>query len=437
MSEPVLECVNPWDTSCHCGASHLPCWPRPDTSCCDRLAPENPTAEQTARIERMLHVATGIVWRLSGKQFGACPRTVRPCRQSCADRPTYGYWSGNQWMPILDNGKWFNIPCGTCFQNAVGCGCSELCEVDLPAPVTEILEVKLDGEVLQPWMYRVDNARKLVRVGQFVPVSGPTSLGTVQVGGQWCDVSPAPTATTDFAPPVGGCYTGTETNPSFQWASASMSEATFAAGSPSNASAAFYNGNYPDGQPYDFTEEGPVGTVLGAGESITSAALPDGSFMRVTVIGGQATRVGTPYTFDVVPGTRLRMERLGRGPGGCWPKCQELALADTEPGTFSVTYRPGSPVPQGGLWAAGRLACELLAACDESEECALPANAQRIARQGVSVELTPLLIKADAFNTGIPEVDLWLTAVNPYKSKMPSRVFSVDRPQPRSTTWPC
>lgn len=293
MSEPVLECVNPWETTCLCGARHMPCWPRPDTSCCDRLEPADPTPEQTAQIERMLHVSTEIIWRLSGKQFGACPITVRPCRQRCADTSSYGYWSGALWTPVLDMGVWFNTACWKCRPS--GCSCSELCEVDLPGPVAEIIQVKVDGGVLDPSEYRVDNARKLVR-----------------------------TATT------------------------------------------------------------------------VSETAPD-----------------------------------------CWPTCQELNKADTEQGTFSVTYRRGQAVPQGGLWAAGLLACQLQKACDGDAECALPANAQRIARQGVTVELTPVLIKAGEFMTGVPEVDLWLQSVNPYKSKAPSRVYSVDRPAPRTTTWPC
>lgn len=287
MSEPVLECVNPWETECLCGGRHMPCWPRPDTACCPALEPENPTPEQTAQIERTLHVATEMIWRLSGKQFGACPVTVRPCRQLCSGTPVYGAWSGNQWMPILDGGTWFNQNCGKCRPS--GCSCVELIEVDLPPPVAQIIQVKLDGVVVPPDRYRVDNFRKLVALDPEIP----------------------------------------------------------------------------------------------------------------------------------------------------WPTCQNLVLADTEPGTFSVTYRRGQPVPQGGLWAAGLLACQLMKACTTPGECVLPAKAQRIARQGVTVEMQQVLVEAGEFATNIPEVDLWLQSVNPYKSKAPSRVYSVDRPAPRTQTWPC
>lgn len=294
MTQPVLECVNPWVDERTCGASHMPCWPRPDTTCCDDLNPADPTPEQEQRIERTLQVATEIIWRLSGKQFGACPVTVRPCRKACAQGNT-GYWSDIGWMPLLDGGVWYNQNCDRCKPS--GCSCAELCEVDLPGPVTDVISVKRDGEVLDPSEYRVDNFRKLVR---------------------------------------------------------------------------------------------------------TSAA------------------VSLP------------------GEAGCWPTCQDMSLPTTEPGTFEVTYLRGEPVPQAGLWAAGQLACQLLKACGpDSGACVLPKNAQRIARQGVTVELTPLLVRPGGFGTGIPEVDLWLNSVNPYKAAGPSRVYSVDRPAPRMTTWPC
>jgi hypothetical protein len=114
-----------------------------------------------------------------------------------------------------------------------------------------------------------------------------------------------------------------------------------------------------------------------------------------------------------------------------------MAAPLTDVGTWGVTYRRGAVVPQSATWASGLFACELYKACTGEGECALPSNAQRIARQGVTVELTPVLIRPGEFATGIPEVDLWLQSVNPYRAKLPSAVFSVDRPQPVMTTWPC
>lgn len=286
MSQPVLECVNDWVNDCLCGRSHMPCWPRPDTSCCSDLDTTGKTEEQVALIERMLHVSTEIMWRLSGKKYGACPVTVRPCKDDCgSSRQGYTWWNGIRWMPYLDNGVWFNDPCSIC---KTGCSCSELCEITLPGPVDSIVSVMVDGITVPPEQYRVDDGRKLVRLGD-----------------------------------------------------------------------------------------------------------------------------------------------------DCWPTCQDMNKPTTEVGTMAVTYRKGEAVPQGGLWAAGLLACQLIKACSAAADCALPSNAQRIVREGVTLDLDPLLIDATGFRTGIAEVDLWLSAVNPYRSTEPSVIMSPDTPRPRVTTWPC
>lgn len=441
MTQPVLECNNPWETECLCGNRYAPCWPRPDTSCCDRLEPENPTPEQTARIERMLHVATEIIWRLSGKQFGGCPVTVRPCRQKCAESPTYGYWSGSTWTPILYAGTWFNEKCGKCGPS--GCSCTELCEIDLPGPVAEILSVRQDGLVLDPLEYRLDNGRKLVRTSfgplildQWTDLGGGAAVASesdipahsVQIGGGVV-VNPDGTLT---LPASAGFYALNMGLPNrvrqrIRLRLQPWAELTLPVGwtvediQPLGSSSSVFQFSPTEVRGGQF---GGWVLITGAGQT-PILTLPDGP-NNIGEERGGAVLEYVSYIDDNRPGT-------------CWPTCQDLTLPDTEPGTLSVRFRPGAAVPQGGLWAAGLLACQLLKACDEDAECALPANAQRIARQGVTVELTPVLIdrQAGGFLTGIPEVDLWLESVNPYKSKMPSRVYSVDRPRTRVTTWPC
>jgi hypothetical protein len=128
----------------------------------------------------------------------------------------------------------------------------------------------------------------------------------------------------------------------------------------------------------------------------------------------------------------------------CWPTCQDLSKPAGQAGTWSVTYQRGEPVPAAGRWAAGLLACQLMLACEPASvgDCALPGNLQRIAREGIEMDLAPLTIGGEdgsvSFGkTGIPEVDLWLAAYNPGGHRGRSRVYSPDRPRPRSTTWPC
>ena len=63
--------------------------------------------------------------------------------------------------PALVGGKWFNIACGAC---SSGCSCSSVSEVVLPYPVASIEAVRVDGVVLDPSAYRVDDWRLLVRL---------------------------------------------------------------------------------------------------------------------------------------------------------------------------------------------------------------------------------------------------------------------------------
>ena len=102
----------------------------------------------------------------SGQQFGLCERTVRPCRRDCASTRT-GMWfewtgyAGELWpRPLLFNGQWFNLACGSCFGS---CSCVGLEEAVLPGPVYGITQVLLHGSVMASGSYRVDEDRILVR----------------------------------------------------------------------------------------------------------------------------------------------------------------------------------------------------------------------------------------------------------------------------------
>ena len=110
----------------------------------------------------------------------------------------------------------------------------------------------------------------------------------------------------------------------------------------------------------------------------------------------------------------LRERRyLVRLNGERWPSCQTMDLADTEDGTFSVTYTHGQTAPQMGRNAAAQLACEMYKSCN-GIECALPIGATRVTRQGITIERT--FFQQDdsgVWRTGMPFVDGFLNAVNP------------------------
>lgn len=155
-----------------------------------------------------------------------------------------------------------------------------------------------------------------------------------------------------------------------------------------------------------------------------------------------------PYAYDilqvrldgaVLPPTAYRVDdnrRLVRTDGGCWPDCQELARPDTEPGTWSVTYRTGVPVPPGGRMAVTDLAIQLWRACQGNKSCALPERVTQVVREGITYTLLDNLEVFERGRTGLNRVDLWLTSVNPYAARAPMRAWSPDTIRSRRTTWP-
>lgn len=97
--------------------------------------------------------ASQLLYELSGRQFaGTCQKTVRPCNTGCGCNwqilsRGYVVWGGGGW---------------SC--DGVACGCSPASSVLLSGePVQEIIEVKIDGVVVDPSEYRLDKKRELTR----------------------------------------------------------------------------------------------------------------------------------------------------------------------------------------------------------------------------------------------------------------------------------
>lgn len=108
--------------------------------------------------------ATRILWSLSGRRFGLCTTTLRPCAEDCrtgGDYPFFGSW---EWQTGYAMPAWdaYRLPycSGSC---SGGCSCSDLSEIRLPSPVDSIVEVKMDGTSMVTGSYRLDNNRLLVR----------------------------------------------------------------------------------------------------------------------------------------------------------------------------------------------------------------------------------------------------------------------------------
>lgn len=152
------------------------------------------TPTQRTTVEEM---AVDYLWHWTGRSFGLCPVTVRPCRQDCtvgmstftgfgqSDRylPHLG-GSGAPWTPALVGGRWLNISCGSCGDL---CSCSSVSSLALPGPVDSVTSVVIDGAALPTDAYRVDNRRYLLRLdGGSWPtcqdMSAPSEPGSTATG---------------------------------------------------------------------------------------------------------------------------------------------------------------------------------------------------------------------------------------------------------------
>lgn len=130
-----------------------PCMWAIDTYCCDGWS-ELPVELQS----RATRFATDVLWALTGRQFGTCPVTVRPCGKTCHNGIGV-YWDNGTWYPYIWNGVWMNATCA-----CLGiCRCSARCTAWLPGPVAAISEVTVDGVVIPSTSYRVDDDQFLVR----------------------------------------------------------------------------------------------------------------------------------------------------------------------------------------------------------------------------------------------------------------------------------
>lgn len=150
-------------------------------------------------LSNMIDVAGELLYALSGRQYaGVCTDVVLPLRR----------WydvEGDQNFPSSAYGwrsMWGVHSCGRPPERAGGCG--PLSEITLGAyPVRQVTEVRIDGQVIDPTTYRVDDHRWLVRIDQTGPTSWPccqsldlnplVDLDTFQVTFEW-----------GMAPPVAG-----------------------------------------------------------------------------------------------------------------------------------------------------------------------------------------------------------------------------------------
>ena len=150
------------------------------------------------------------------------------------------------------------------------------------------------------------------------------------------------------------------------------------------------------------------------------------SSIDVVKVDGVTLTSGVDYRLD----DYRKLVRLG---GEMWPICNDLNLADTQPGTWSVTATWGTPVPKLGQIAVGELALQLIYACLGMDCCALPQTVQQLTRQGVTIEYLDPQKVFESNRIGLQFSDMFIAAYNPDQLRSASTVYSIDSPQPRIT----
>jgi hypothetical protein len=109
--------------------------------------------------------ASELLWAASGRQYGSCQVTLRPCSRRCFEQPYGGWWWrpdawSNGWPYGPTHGGWINAVCGTC---GSGCSCTSADELVLPVAAQSITEVSIDGTPLPASGYAFYNGDILVR----------------------------------------------------------------------------------------------------------------------------------------------------------------------------------------------------------------------------------------------------------------------------------
>lgn len=115
-------------------------------------------------LDRMFLIASDLLFKLSGRRYsGTCTASVRPCSQSVSEG-----------LPRHSPSSFAFASYPSCGCNSPRkCGCPRPSEITLGVePITSIEEVKVDGAVLDPSLYRIDDYKYLVRLrdpdGSFV-----------------------------------------------------------------------------------------------------------------------------------------------------------------------------------------------------------------------------------------------------------------------------
>lgn len=120
-------------------------------------------------------LAAGILWAASGRRFGVCTSTVRPCTSACWSPGVSPLWIRAH-TPFSPWSALAMCDCGD------SCACTSVQKLVLPGRVQSITSVVIDGVTLDPSAYR-QSGKRLYRVdGNGWPTCQDWNVGPGVVG---------------------------------------------------------------------------------------------------------------------------------------------------------------------------------------------------------------------------------------------------------------
>lgn len=185
-------------------------------------------------------------------------------------------------------------------------------------------------------------------------------------------------------------------------------------------------------RPHRLIDSGGIGPVYGAVGALPGwswgyddagregLVLPAQTRIVEVKVDGTVQTAGTDY---LLYDDRLLVRADAGGAHLRWPVYQRLDLADTESGTWSVTYKAGHEVTEEASEMARILTAELCRMAAGDETCRLPSSTVAVTRQGISITVDP---DKSANRTGLYVVDRWLETVNPKGLRRRPRIVGPD-----------
>jgi hypothetical protein len=115
---------------------------------------------------------------------------------------------------------------------------------------------------------------------------------------------------------------------------------------------------------------------------------------------------------------------------GAWLErtdCHDWSVCAGRP--VVVAYTWGFTPPSGGVRSVVALAVEAAKQRHGDSSCRLPRRVVSVTRQGVTMALIDPMTFLEKGLTGVPEVDLWISSVNPSRRARRGSVWSPDMPR--------